>query len=346
MKIINQYKVVRTIRLGLLLIIIVLSFFYPSTALDLNNNDQLSNSLSIARGDSVHIHGVATGNPQIGLQIWFIGNNYVKVTTISVASDSSYDYELQKADTANLAAGEYFVVIQHPMMNGRFDVIYDASTGSVINVQSGQTIFQLTGSGSLQSPNSAAALINAISSQNIDDTFTSVSFFIEEPLALINPIGNHSIGEKFTITGSTNLAVDDDLLIEIYSVSFRPTTKEQSNEFSGTSGMVKVQPGANGNNWWSYDVDTSTFKPDEYIVQVSGIQQQVSGSASFNIVNRETSNGIKQQTVTPTNIETFQSLQTTKSIPTTYSAPDMTWILILGFAIGFCLSNRHHIGKL
>jgi hypothetical protein len=347
MNVTNQYKVVGTIRLGLLLTIIILTFFYPSTALDLNINDQQSISSSIARGDSVHIHGVATGHPQIGLQIWFIGNNYVKVTTISVASDSSFDYELKPVDTQNLAPGQYFVLIQHPMMNGQFDIVYNAATGQVINKQLGvgSVIFTLTGPGSLQGPNAATALINAVHNQNIDDTFTTVSFFVEEPNALINPIGNHNVGEKFTITGSTNLAVDDDLLIEIYSLSFRPTTKEQSNEFSGTSGIVKVQPGTNGNNQWSYGVDTSAFKPDEYIVQVSGINPKVSGSASFNIVDREVSSGI-QQTVTQTSIETFQPSPTTKSIPTTYSAPDMTWILILGFAIGFTLFNRHHIGKL
>ena len=117
---------------------------------------------------------------------------------------------------------------------------------------------------------------------------------VEKPNVLIDSIGTHIVGEKFTITGSTNLAVDDDLLIEIYSLSFRPTTKGESNEFSGTTGIVKVQRGTEGNNRWSFDVDTSAFKPDEYIVQVSVINPKVSGSTSFTIVDREVSNGIQQ----------------------------------------------------
>ena len=89
---------------------------------------------TISQGDPVYIRGIATGHPQVGLQVWFIGYNFAKVTTVQVNDDNSYEYELQKSDTANLAPGQYFVLIQHPMMNGRFDVVYDASSGAVINV--------------------------------------------------------------------------------------------------------------------------------------------------------------------------------------------------------------------
>ena len=115
-------------------------------------------------------------------------------------------YELQKSDTANLAPGQYFVLIQHPMMNGRFDVVYDASSGSVTNVQTGKTIYKFTGSGSLQSTDSVTALIQAVGSQNIDDTFATVSFYVASPMATINPIGDKHTGDKFTINGTTSLA--------------------------------------------------------------------------------------------------------------------------------------------
>ncbi len=242
----------------------------------------------VANGDPVIIRGIATGHPQNGLQIWVIGKNYVKISNVPVNEDNTYVYELKSAETQNLASGQYLVIIQHPMMNGEFDIVYNPATGEVINRQldSGKAIFQLTGPGSLQRPDAGYALIQAIKSQNIDDDFTTVPFFVDEPVSLINPIGNRYIGDMFTITGSTNLAVGDDLLVEIYSSSFGPTHKLQSGEFSGSTGTVTVGPGTNGYNAWSFYVDTSSFKADEYLVKVSGVTQDVVASTTFTVTER------------------------------------------------------------
>ncbi len=110
---------------------------------------------------------------------------------------------------------------------------------------------------------------------------------MDEPVSLINPIGNHAIGDMFTITGSTNLAVGDDLLVEIYSSSFGPTHKLQSGEFSGSTGTITVGPGTNGYNAWSFYVDTSSFKADEYLVKVSGVTQDVVASTTFTVTERK-----------------------------------------------------------
>jgi len=255
-------------------------------AVTLASQNSQSSTTVIANGDPVYIHGIATGHPQNGLQVWLIGNNYLKVSTISVDADNTYTYELTSADTRTLASGQYFVVIQHPMMNGQFDIIYDPATGKVTNriLGGGMTIFQMSGAGSLQGPNSASALVQASSSQDIDDTFVTYSFFISSPTALINPIGDHTVGDNFTISGSTNLAVGDNLMVEITSASFKPTSKTQDNAFSGAAGMVKVVPGSGGYNRWSFDADTSAFSPDEYIVTVNGIDAHATGSTTFNVL--------------------------------------------------------------
>lgn len=278
-----------TIDYAWLFVIALAMIAVPACAVELDPvASTSSNTITIANGDSVLIHGIATGQPRNGLQLWIISKNYLRVTTIGVNDDDTYLYELKPADTQNLAPGQYFFLVQHPMMNGRFDIIYDRASGKIINRQlgngNGMDIFTISGSGSLQGPDSAQALVNAISSQNIDDTFATYSFYISPPTAFINPIGDHYVGDKFTISGSTNLAAGDDLMIEISSSSFQPTEKAQSGEFSGISGIVKVIPGNGGYNRWSFNVDTTTFKPDEYIVKVSGITQDVTTSAYFNII--------------------------------------------------------------
>lgn len=244
---------------------------------------------TIANGDPVTLHGIATGHPRDGLQVWVIGNNYLRISTIQVNNDNTFEFELRPADTTDLAPGQYFVVVQHPMMNGQFDIWYESSSGRVINRQmgtGGESIYQMSGSGSLQGPASAQALVNAISSQNIDDSFTTYTFTINPPSAFINPIGDHAVGDRFTISGSTNLAVGDRLMVDITSSSFKPTQKTSDSGFSGASGMVTVVPGTGGYNRWSFDVDASSFRPDEYSVTVSGITIDVTGSAVFNIVEQ------------------------------------------------------------
>lgn len=256
----------------------------PSAAVTLTPGS--SGTASIANGDPVYVNGIATGHPSTGLQVWLVGKNTAKVSTIQVNADNSYSYELKSADTQNLASGQYLVIVQHPMMNGQFDIVYSAADGKVINRQlgNGMTIFQLTSAGSLQTTDAATALMEAIGSQNIDDTFATASFYVSPPDALVKPVGDHRVGDKFTISGTTNLAVGDKLQVDVYSSSFKPTTKSQSGEYSGASGVVAVVTGDSGRNTWSFDVDASGFRPDEYIVKVAGITEDVTGSATFNIL--------------------------------------------------------------
>ena len=56
----------------------------------------------------------------------------------------------------------------------------------------------------------------------------------------ISPIGDRIIGDKFSITGMTNLSADEELLIQVYSSSFKPTQKSQSGEFSGVTGTIRT----------------------------------------------------------------------------------------------------------
>ena len=266
----------------------IFSFILPAIAITLSPGDTRSSTPTIANGDPVIVNGIATGQPRNGLQVWLVGTNYVKIDSVPVNADNSFSYELKPADTRNLAPGQYMVLIQHPMMNGEFDIIYNPATGEVINRQlgGGTSIFQLTGAGSLQTPSAGLALMQAISSQNIDDTFTSVSFLVSPPDVFIDPPGDHVAGDRFTVGGSTNLAVGDNLMVEITSSSFGPTQKGGGSQFSGVSGMVQVVPGTNGYNRWSFDVDTATFKPDEYILKVSGITVDVTASTTFNILEK------------------------------------------------------------
>ncbi|MDD1656291.1 MAG: PGF-CTERM sorting domain-containing protein, partial [Methanomicrobiales archaeon] len=197
------------------------------------------------------------------------------------------------------SAGQYFMVVQHPMMNGIQDIrsdaagttctaFFNATTSTWGTYGSGGGIYvRITG---LQAPDAATALTDALNSPNVDDTYTKLSVMIEEPFINIGAgagcgdLGDKCVGDTFTITGTTNLAEGDEIQIDVVSSSFKPTEKTQSGEFSGASGTVTVVKGDTYNTF-SFDVDASTFKPDEYIVKAEAIQPSVTATHTFNVLD-------------------------------------------------------------
>jgi PGF-CTERM protein len=315
---------------------------------------------TVAKGDRIYITGTAEGQPK-AVQIWILGKNKAIKATESVNSDASFKYEVTQETTKNLYAGQYFVVVQHPMQNDDFDVdTCTAGTGPagvatpgnyVCNMQqakttaNAQTIFTLLGAGSLQGSDAAEALVQGINSANVDDTYTKLQFLIEEPVFRIDAIGDKRVGDKFTITAQTNLAVDDEILVQVYSSSFKPTQKSQSGEFSGATGTVKVTKGDSGMNKISFDVDSSTFKPDEYIVTAEAIIQTATGTALFNVLDGQA----PVVTTTPvvvttaaTAVPTQVPTQAPTAVPTTQSPGYGALIALIGLgAVAFIVVRRH-----
>ena len=319
---------------------------------------------TVAKGDRIYITGTAEGDPS-SVQIWILGKNkYIKATE-SVNSDASFKYELKQGETSKLYSGQYFVVVQHPMMNQQYDVDtvddrnYALNSVNKINDlyvynkmlkdnqgSSYTRIFKLGGAGSLQGSDAAEALVQGINDANVDDTYTKLQFLVEEPIIRIDPIGDKHVGDKFTITAQTNLAVDDEILVQVYSSSFKPTVKSQSGEFSGATGTVKVTKGDSGMNKISFDVDSSTFKPDEYIVTEGAVIQEATGTALFNVLETTV------QTVAPTTVATVATIATQPPTQPPTTAPVATaatkspgygaLIALIGLgAVAFIVVRRH-----
>jgi PGF-CTERM protein len=297
--------------------------------------------------------------------IWIMGKNkYIKATE-SVNSDASFKYEVRQEVTKNLASGQYFVVVQHPMQNNRFDINTVDIAGAglnqldvvndlwVYNLQlkdsAGSTytkIFKLGGAGSLQGSDAAEALVQGINDANVDDTYTKLQFLVEEPVIRIDPIGDKHVGDKFTITAQTNLAVDDEVLVQVYSSSFKPTQKSQSGEFSGATGTVKVTKGDSGMNKVSFDVDSSTFKPDEYIVTENAvIQEDATGTALFNVLEQGPATVAPTAVITAAPTAAPTAVITTAAptpVPTTKSPGYGALIALIGLgAVAFIVVRRH-----
>ena len=268
-----------------------------------------SSGAVIAKGDDLKLTGTAQGDPN-EVKVWIFGKNKQMLDqSATVEDDGSFEYELKGADTKGFSAGQYFVVIQHPMMNGVFD-IYPGIAGW-INGTSGSG-FEAVRIGGLQASDAANALIKALDSPNIDDTYVKLTFVAEEPRILIDPIGDVPAGSTFTISGTTNLAVGDTLNIEVTSAAFTVTEKGEGSGFASVARTTEVKAG-DGANVWSVEIDGSSFKPDQYIVKVECIETETTATANFNVVEAVPTT----PTVTPTGTVTTTTPPATTTVPPT-----------------------------
>ena len=155
----------------------------------------------------------------------------------------------------------------------------DGSTGV-------QASFVVWGANKLQGSQAADALTKMIDDANIDDIYTKLTFTVAEPwIKIVNP-GDKAMGSKFTITGTTNLAVDDQILVEVMSSSFTAVDKTSTSMTSGVSTTTKVLAGEGTDNIWSVEVDTTNWKLDEYTIKAAGIEADVTTTTNFNLVEK------------------------------------------------------------
>jgi hypothetical protein len=132
---------------------------------------------TISKGVPFMVSGTAEGNPET-VQIWFLGDTCYSKSRVSVNADASYMYAVPREVTSNLTGGQYFMIVQHPMQNTTFDI--DVSGDYVQSLQL-NTLFRISGPGSLQGIDAAEALVAALSNpQNGDDTFTEIPFQITD----------------------------------------------------------------------------------------------------------------------------------------------------------------------
>lgn len=87
-------------------------------------------------------------------------------------------------------------------------------------------------------------------------------------------------GNIVTISGSTNLAAGDRLLVNVVSAGFTPTEKGTGGGFSGAAGTVVVRQGSPLNSY-AFEVDVSAFPPGAYLVTVESVETGFRDSARF-----------------------------------------------------------------
>jgi inhibitor of cysteine peptidase len=98
----------------------------------------------------------------------------------------------------------------------------------------------------------------------------------------VNPIRDHYVGDRFVISGYTNLPKGAEILVQVYSSSFKPTQKSQSGEFSGSTGTISTSDAV------SFSSSSSSItSPAVQGTTWSGTNIQVSGVDEADIIKTD-----------------------------------------------------------
>ena len=177
------------------MMVFTLVFITPAFA-GTTNNPAISATVSqptITKGDSLLITGTATGNPSNGVAIWILGKNYANQVITQPDSAGKFAYELNSAITNTMSNGIFYIIVQHPMQNSKYDIkrcsVFQQGTSAdtmnaVCNLQLNGTttkIFFLSGAGSIQGGDAEEALTEALKDPNVDDSYAETQFTVVAP---------------------------------------------------------------------------------------------------------------------------------------------------------------------
>ncbi len=228
----------------------------------------------VARGDSLILTGQSSGNGGSDVAIWMFGKNYFWYDQVPVERSGYFEYEIPGWQTSTMVAGQYSVIVQHPMANGEFDIWPDGSRQLVLGryPYSGAPIFRVSGPGSLKGPDAANALLTALNSPYIDDTYSRWDIRVMSPKIEINASSlSQSAGQPIVIEGTTNLGAGKRLLVEITDNRFAPTSKNDRSESYGYSGTAEIYQN-NGVRTFSLMVPAGTLAPGEYRLMIQAVE--------------------------------------------------------------------------
>jgi hypothetical protein len=238
-----------------------------------------------AKGDPITITGTAEGVLYHEIIIWIFGEKDTVVDRITVNLDASYIYEIPRNISKKLEEGQYFAIIQHPMLDDEFSVYFDDQKQNVLSdtPNKGTRLFLLSGESSSHGYEAIKMLISALNNPTIDDEFIRMAFIIEPPKIHFNPIDDKKQGETFVVTALTNLRVNDEIFMDVFSSNGTSQGVRKAKPFSIGKGSLRVIKGDEGINKITFEINTTSIPPGEYLIKASAMDIDISSSTSFKI---------------------------------------------------------------
>ena len=103
------------------------------------------------------------------------------------------------------------------------------------------------------------------------------------PWMKISPVGDIHIGDPITLSASTSLPENTEVTWQVYGSSTH-CLKYRCTSSGEAVGTTQVTRGQDGINTTVFDVNTSEFRADEFIISVSAVDPALSTTALFNVI--------------------------------------------------------------
>ena len=206
------------------------------------------------------------------IRYYIFGTNYFNASAdvddlVDEDIKNEFTFTLGKEQTKAMDAGQYFVVIQHPMYDEFFNIQAKNSVIQLID-EEGATPVDLFTVNLRQTANAAQALCDALDTQNIDDMYVKYSFFVvgKDASFTISEIPTTiAQGETLTISGVSTAAAGEYVTVEMISTAFAAVPKETV----GSAAFIAVTTQVAEDGTWEITFDTSDLNVDEYSLKVA-----------------------------------------------------------------------------
>jgi hypothetical protein len=158
----------------------------------------------LARGDLPEITGVVTGPSPQEIALWIFGADVRFFDTIPIQSGDTFRYPVPAFVIELMKGGEYFIILQHPGENGRFDLILMIPKGELVakNIRNDTHI---PVEGFLTRKSEGSVLTEITTALGVDDILFSIPISVQDPYTRINPKSEKMTGQSFSIPGPTDL---------------------------------------------------------------------------------------------------------------------------------------------
>ncbi|MBE6506483.1 MAG: hypothetical protein E7Z72_00960 [Methanocorpusculum parvum] len=263
------------------------------------------NGGTFAQGDILYSYWSARGSPK-EVRWYIIGQNFLKTGIeegFSVytkdqkigedAPQGVWGFVYDRYFSRDMAAGNYYLVYQHPGKNGQFDVWpdYENTDFTSLNTCFGESS-SLSGR---PSDNCAEVLKQLIDNPLCDDYYAISSINIQAPKITIDQVANLEIGDKLKIKGTTNYAgdgmavdgteVEDHLSLRIDRLNFDIPEENTAMQLQIVDRVVpeNIIPYEGERTFEFAEIDTATWFAGTYQATVTNIDTGFAESITFTV---------------------------------------------------------------
>ena len=274
------------------------------------------NGGTFAQGDILYSYWSARGSPK-EVRWYIIGQNFLKTGIekgFSVytkeqkigedAPQGVWGFVYDRYFSRGMAAGNYYLVYQHPGKNGQFDVWpdYEDTDFTSLNTCFGESS-SLSGR---PSDNCAEVLRQLLDNPLCDDYYAISSINIQAPKITIDQVANIEIGDKLKIKGTTNYAgdgmavdgteVEDHLSLRIDRLNFDIPEENSAMQLQIVDRVVpeNIIPYEGERTFEFAEIDTATWFEGTYQATVTNIDTGYSESITFTVGGE----GVEQDSAT------------------------------------------------